>query len=145
MRGAIPPLPQYAFMALCSVKAQGQLYLLPLPLAAKKSIALWVSQCTLLIYVGALRKTTSHQEDSFLRKSVRRFELDVEQPLYWADRNEHKIYTGGGRRGKTCMSNTKFCQNPFSSFGDETRAQIDGRARLYQHAIVLCTSCKEHV
>jgi hypothetical protein len=32
MRGAIPPLPQYAFM-WCSVKAQGQLYLtLPLPL-----------------------------------------------------------------------------------------------------------------
>jgi hypothetical protein len=30
MREAIPPLPQYAFMAWCSVKAQGQLYLLPL-------------------------------------------------------------------------------------------------------------------
>jgi len=28
MRGAIPPLPRYAFMAWCSVKAQGQLYLL---------------------------------------------------------------------------------------------------------------------
>jgi hypothetical protein len=27
MREAIPPLPQYAFMAMCSVKAQGQLYL----------------------------------------------------------------------------------------------------------------------
>jgi hypothetical protein len=27
MRGAIPPLPQYAFMAWCSVKAQGHLYL----------------------------------------------------------------------------------------------------------------------
>jgi hypothetical protein len=26
MRGAIPSLPQYAFMAWCSVKAQGQLY-----------------------------------------------------------------------------------------------------------------------
>jgi hypothetical protein len=26
MRGAIPPLPQYAFMAWCSVKAQGQLF-----------------------------------------------------------------------------------------------------------------------
>jgi hypothetical protein len=26
MSGAIPPLPQYAFMAWCSVKAQGQLY-----------------------------------------------------------------------------------------------------------------------
>jgi hypothetical protein len=27
MSGAIHPLPQYAFMAWCSVKAQGQLYL----------------------------------------------------------------------------------------------------------------------
>jgi hypothetical protein len=27
MRGATPPLLQYAFMAWCSVKAQGQLYL----------------------------------------------------------------------------------------------------------------------
>jgi hypothetical protein len=27
MRGAIPPLPQCAFMAWCSVKAQGQLHL----------------------------------------------------------------------------------------------------------------------
>jgi hypothetical protein len=27
MSGAIPPLPQYAFMAWCSVEAQGQLYL----------------------------------------------------------------------------------------------------------------------
>jgi len=31
MSGATPPLPQYAFTAWCSVKAQGQLYLLPLP------------------------------------------------------------------------------------------------------------------
>jgi hypothetical protein len=29
MRGAIPPLLQYVFMAWCSVNAQGQLYLLP--------------------------------------------------------------------------------------------------------------------
>jgi hypothetical protein len=28
MSGAIPPLPKYALMAWCSVKAQGQLYLL---------------------------------------------------------------------------------------------------------------------
>jgi hypothetical protein len=28
MSGAIPPLPQYAFMAWCLVKAKGQLYLL---------------------------------------------------------------------------------------------------------------------
>jgi hypothetical protein len=32
MSGALPPLPQYAFMAWCSVKAQGQLYLYLLPL-----------------------------------------------------------------------------------------------------------------
>jgi len=32
MRGAIPPLPQYAFMTWCSVEAQGQLYFLPLSL-----------------------------------------------------------------------------------------------------------------
>jgi hypothetical protein len=29
MSGAIPQLPQYAFMAWCSVETQGQLYLLP--------------------------------------------------------------------------------------------------------------------
>jgi len=27
MSGAIPPLPQYTYMAWCSAKAQGQLYL----------------------------------------------------------------------------------------------------------------------
>jgi hypothetical protein len=27
MSGTIPPLPQYAFIAWCSVKAKGQLYL----------------------------------------------------------------------------------------------------------------------
>jgi hypothetical protein len=32
MRGTISLLPQYVFMAWRSVKAQGQLYLLPLPL-----------------------------------------------------------------------------------------------------------------
>jgi hypothetical protein len=32
MHGAIPPLPQYPFVASCSVKAQRQLYLLPSPL-----------------------------------------------------------------------------------------------------------------
>jgi hypothetical protein len=32
MSGAIPPFPQYVFMAWCSVKAQGQLYLLPFTL-----------------------------------------------------------------------------------------------------------------
>jgi hypothetical protein len=32
MSGDIPPLPQYAFMAWCSVKAQGQLYLFTITL-----------------------------------------------------------------------------------------------------------------
>jgi hypothetical protein len=36
MSGTIPPLTQYAFMAWCSVKAQGQLYLLPLPYTPQK-------------------------------------------------------------------------------------------------------------
>jgi len=31
MNGAILPLPEYALMVWCSLKAQGQLYLLPLP------------------------------------------------------------------------------------------------------------------
>jgi len=30
MYGATPPVPQYVFMFCCLVKAQGQLYLLPL-------------------------------------------------------------------------------------------------------------------
>jgi hypothetical protein len=38
MRGATPPLPQYAFMTWYSVKAQGQLYPLPLYLGARKNI-----------------------------------------------------------------------------------------------------------
>jgi hypothetical protein len=29
--GSLPPLPQYVFMAWCSIKAQGQFYLLPFP------------------------------------------------------------------------------------------------------------------
>jgi hypothetical protein len=40
MRGAIHPLPQYAFMAWGSVKAQGQLYLLPLLLKENKHMQL---------------------------------------------------------------------------------------------------------
>jgi hypothetical protein len=38
MRGAIHPLPQYALMAWCSVKAKGQLYLLPLSYITKLKI-----------------------------------------------------------------------------------------------------------
>jgi hypothetical protein len=38
MRGAIPSLPQYAFMAWCSVKAQGQLFLCLLPFNEESDI-----------------------------------------------------------------------------------------------------------
>jgi hypothetical protein len=37
MRGGVPPLPQYAFVVLCSVKAQGQLLPLPLHLKSRDS------------------------------------------------------------------------------------------------------------
>jgi hypothetical protein len=39
MRGAIPPLPQYVFMAWCPVKkkAQGQLYLRPARLTLEET------------------------------------------------------------------------------------------------------------
>jgi hypothetical protein len=42
MSGAIPPLPQYAFMASCSVKkkAQGQLYLYQVMYEMKEIISL---------------------------------------------------------------------------------------------------------
>jgi hypothetical protein len=36
MSGDTPPFPQYVFMGWCLVKAQGQLYLLPLPYALTK-------------------------------------------------------------------------------------------------------------
>jgi hypothetical protein len=36
MRGTILPLPQYVFMAWCSFKAQGQLYLIPSPFLRSK-------------------------------------------------------------------------------------------------------------
>jgi hypothetical protein len=39
--GAIPPLPQYAFMALCSVKAQVKLYLH----LKKFGMTAWTSFC----------------------------------------------------------------------------------------------------
>jgi hypothetical protein len=40
MRGAIPPLPQYAFLAWCSVKTQGQLHLYILPIGLRSDITL---------------------------------------------------------------------------------------------------------
>jgi hypothetical protein len=42
MRGAIPPLPQYSFMAWCSVKIQGHLYFF-FPLASTVLIGSWPS------------------------------------------------------------------------------------------------------
>jgi hypothetical protein len=50
MSGAIPPFPQYAFMAWCLVKAQGQLYLLPFHTcniqSLKLSVQSEVSRCS---------------------------------------------------------------------------------------------------
>jgi hypothetical protein len=37
MSGAIPPFPQYAFMAWCLVKAQGQLYLFKVDIQCSNS------------------------------------------------------------------------------------------------------------
>jgi hypothetical protein len=39
MSGAIRPLPQYAFMAWCSVTAQGQLYLYLLPFRTRRALS----------------------------------------------------------------------------------------------------------
>jgi hypothetical protein len=52
MRGAIPPLPQYAFMAWCSVeeKALGQLYLLPFTCQDGKSHRRVVDDESVCIY-----------------------------------------------------------------------------------------------
>jgi hypothetical protein len=50
MRGAILPLPQYAFMAWCSVKrkAQGQLYLIFAMIGTECANVLWKECCLLL-------------------------------------------------------------------------------------------------
>jgi hypothetical protein len=52
MRGAIPPLPQYAFMEWCSVKAQGQLYLYLLP------------SCVLTLKLNTLLHNKLHKSQS---------------------------------------------------------------------------------
>jgi hypothetical protein len=52
MRGAKPPLPQYAFMAWCSVKAQGQLYLLPLCLWRVAQGQLYLYRCLNPFLIG---------------------------------------------------------------------------------------------
>jgi hypothetical protein len=52
MSGAILPLPQYAFMAWCSVKVQGQLY------------------STLLLYKYHMIKTHDLKTSSFLNCSI---------------------------------------------------------------------------
>jgi hypothetical protein len=51
MRGAIPSLPQYAFMAWCSVKnaAQGYLYLLPLPVSTVSNFIVAVEGFYILV------------------------------------------------------------------------------------------------
>jgi hypothetical protein len=42
MSGVIPPLPQYACMAWCSVKAQGQLYVYLLPFFSTSLSLVWL-------------------------------------------------------------------------------------------------------
>jgi hypothetical protein len=56
MSGAVPPLPQYAFMAWCSVKAQGQLYLLLQKCLEK----LRVSLVKLTLFLTEIRMEVSH-------------------------------------------------------------------------------------
>jgi len=59
MHAAVPPLPQYAFTAWCSVKAQGQLYLLPLYICIKQADA----ELPILFYYMIWSKT-SHFHDN---------------------------------------------------------------------------------
>jgi hypothetical protein len=50
MSGAIPPLPQYAFMAWCSFKAQRQIHFLPLPFAFH-SLKRWMNDVGLFVSI----------------------------------------------------------------------------------------------
>jgi hypothetical protein len=64
MSGAILPLPQYAFMAWCSVKAQGQLYLLHLLGACRHSafilsIVIILNICAFFKFVGSFISRTN--------------------------------------------------------------------------------------
>jgi len=47
MRGDIPPLPEHAFMAWCSIKAQGEIYLL-LSLNTQQVVRLKWKLCILM-------------------------------------------------------------------------------------------------
>jgi hypothetical protein len=48
MSGAIPQLSHYAFMVWCSAKAQGQLYLSPLPLLSSQE-NIHIQKCRLFM------------------------------------------------------------------------------------------------
>jgi hypothetical protein len=66
MSGAIPPLPQYSFMAWCSVKAQGQLYFtLPYLYCFENSVRLQISNksCIKFIEVNDHPKTLKFHND----------------------------------------------------------------------------------
>jgi hypothetical protein len=55
MGGVIPPLPQYAFMAWCLLKAQGQLYVFTLYLTKHHTIKkYWGSGCVALRILSQL-------------------------------------------------------------------------------------------
>jgi len=61
--GAIPPLPQYAFMAWCSVKAQGQLYLLaPITRVIILNRLAWVARVARLEDINAYKILVGRRE-----------------------------------------------------------------------------------
>jgi hypothetical protein len=67
MIGAIPPLPQYVFMAWCSVKAQGWLYLSPFTnlQAALDVNPYWQVICMLSIMFGIVQFQTLRAKNSW--------------------------------------------------------------------------------
>jgi hypothetical protein len=71
MRGAVRTLPQYAFMAWCSVKAQDELYLLQMMLSF---------YCTKVIDLRRTQTWTCRQECYSL--SVRSISNTLEHPRY---------------------------------------------------------------
>jgi hypothetical protein len=62
MSGAIPPLPQYAFMAWCSVKAQVQLYLYLYIRKLCWKIIIWNCRNTLNVMKAAHYKQTNFRK-----------------------------------------------------------------------------------
>jgi hypothetical protein len=104
MSGAILPLPQYSFMAWCSVKAQGQLYL----------------------YIHIL----CHVQIFFTAKFLRRLKSGLIF-MIWIWFGLYSSYTAwieNLSRTFTAVSNTRLHGNPMSSFGGGTCGRAGGRA-----------------